>query len=320
MKKTSLSISVAIGAIALPLTVLDIAHMALLDRDPLIKLKFKASEGKGLMPVERSKLDEAEEKGFEWFKSQDFQTLHMTNTRGQTLCAYYIPPKGGVNTIVFLSHGFGSTAFRDPMIFVRHYYEKYGFGLFIVDHTACGNSEGKYIGFSGFESTDSVNWLHYINSRLGNFKIIIHGVSMGAATVLRMCGDKELPHNVIFCVSDCGFTGAYDQLIYEMKLMHLPAHPSVDIFDAINLLKAHYSIKNDCDVVGSVRDSKIPILFIHGDKDTFVNTDMVYTLYDACPTDKDLLIVKGATHAASCIYDPYAYWEKVDAFIKKYDK
>ena len=47
---------------------------------------------------------------------------------------------------------------------------------------------------------------------------------------------------------------------------------------------------------------------------------MVYKLYDACKTDKDLLVVKDATHATSCIYDPEAYWEKVDSFIEKYDK
>lgn len=319
MNKTSLLISSILGTAVLPLAALDIAHMALLDRDPLIKLNFKASEGKGPMPVERSLLDAAEAKGYDWFKAHDYQTLHMTNTRGDTLCAYFIPPKGGVNTIVFLSHGFASTAFRDPMIFVEHYYEKYGYGLFVVDHTACGKSEGKYIGFSGFESIDGINWLHYINSRLGNFKIILHGVSMGAATVLRMCGDTNLPSNVIFCVEDCGFTGAYDQLLYEMKLMNLPAHPTVDIFDKINLLKAHYSIKEDCDVKGRVENSKIPILFIHGEKDTFVPTEDAYVLYDACKKDKDILIVKDATHAASCIYDPDSYWEKVDKFISKYD-
>ena len=319
MNKSSL-VSALVGTSLVSLAAIDITHMALFDRNPIIKFNFKAREGKGLMPVERRKLDEAEATGYEWFKNHDYQARHMTNTRGETLCAYFIPPKGGVNTLVFLSHGFGSTAFRDPMIFVQHYYEKYGFGLFVVDHTASGNSEGKYIGFSGFEATDGVNWLHYINTRLGHFKVIIHGVSMGAATVLRMCGDKELPRNVIFCVEDCGFTSGYDQLIYEIGLMKLPPHPLIDIFDTLNLLKAHYSIKDDCDVISRVENSKVPILFIHGEKDTFVKTDMVYKLYDACKTDKDLLVVKDATHATSCIYDPEAYWEKVDSFIEKYDK
>ena len=41
------------------------------------------------------------------------------------------------------------------------------------------------------------------------------------------------------------------------------------------------------------------MLFIHGDKDTYVPTWMVYPLYEAKPEPKELWIVPGAAHALS---------------------
>lgn len=284
--------------------------------NPRMKFPIKSGENNKAMPVERKRLDETEAKGYEWFKSRA-TFFFMTNARGEELCGYYVPPKEGCNVLVFLSHGFGSNAFRDPMLFVQHYHEAYGFGLFVPDHTACGGSAGKYVGFSGFEADDCLMWLEYIEEKLGDFKIILHGVSMGGATVMRMTGDPDLPNNVVFCIDDCGFSGARQQMEHEFEIIGLPKTPSIKIFDMLSSIKARYKL-DDCDVLSQVKRSHTPTLFIHGGKDDFVPTKMVYELYDACPADKDLLVVEDATHAVSVLYDPEAYWDKVESFISKY--
>lgn len=40
--------------------------------------------------------------------------------------------------------------------------------------------------------------------------IVVHGVSMGAATVMCLSGDP-LPYNVRCFVEDCGYTSAWDE-------------------------------------------------------------------------------------------------------------
>ncbi len=45
------------------------------------------------------------------------------------------------------------------------------------------------------------------------------------------------------------------------------------------------------------------------------NTDMVYSLYDVCPTRKDILVVEGAGHGQSLYLDPEQYFDKVFGFI-----
>ena len=82
-------------------------------------------------------------------------------------------------------------------------------------------------------------------------------------------------------------------------------------------LRAGYDLK-DADALAAVKKKKIPMLFIHGDADDFVPTDMVYPLYKAAAGEKELMIVKGAGHGKSREIDPLAYWRKVDSYLGKY--
>jgi hypothetical protein len=42
---------------------------------------------------------------------------------------------------------------------------------------------------------------------------------------------------------------------------------------------------------------------------------MVYSLFEACPTRKDILVVEGAGHGQSLYLDPEQYFDKVFGFI-----
>ena len=60
------------------------------------------------------------------------------------------------------------------------------------------------------------------------------------------------------------------------------------------------------------------MLFIHGENDTFVPTNMVYPLYEAKPQPKELWIVPNADHATSYKRNKEVYTEKVKQFTDKY--
>lgn len=57
------------------------------------------------------------------------------------------------------------------------------------------------------------------------------------------------------------------------------------------------------------------MLFIHGTEDTFVHTDMIYDVCNACNTPKDMLLIEGAGHAESYKLEPETYFNKVFEFI-----
>ena len=67
-----------------------------------------------------------------------------------------------------------------------------------------------------------------------------------------------------------------------------------------------------------VRKSDKPMLFIHGDADTYVPTEMVYTLFDTKESYKEIWVVPGVDHALSYHDYPEEYTNRVKKFVNTY--
>ena len=86
-----------------------------------------------------------------------------------------------------------------------------GFDIFTCDNTASGESGGKLFGYNVFESADCLKWLNFLRSQFGeDIKVVLHGFSLGGATVLKM--SDRCPDCVKFIVSDSGFIDAREIL------------------------------------------------------------------------------------------------------------
>ncbi len=253
-----------------------------------------------------------------WFSNLEFKEYELRNDKGFKLKGYFIPSKNNSNIFVFLSHGYRSGGKGEFELIAKYYYDK-GYNILMVDHQAHGESEGKYIGFGYHEYTDSLKWLDFLIDKFGSdIQIILHGISMGCATVTMMSGAKSLPENVKFTVADCGYTSAYDEILHNFKSLHVPPRPLIDIMNFFNKRVSGYDLK-DAAPLTFVKNTKVPILFIHGGNDDFVPTQMVYSLYDACGSNyKDLLIVDEAEHAKSYPINSQAYENKITQFADKF--
>lgn len=75
--------------------------------------------------------------------------------------------------------------------------------------------------------------------------------------------------------------------------------------------------KNRADTDSCYRQlfSNYPMLFIHGDSDKFVPTNMVYQLYEAKPAPKELWIASETAHARSYMNHRAEYIQRVGTFI-----
>ncbi len=298
----------------------DAIFHALIERD----FKIPPAIGKIITQDDGSDADEKElvyiEK-MKWLTDYGFEKYTLVNDRGQKLRGYLMRPEKESKVYVFGSHGYRSDGKGEWCHYARHYVEELGYNMFFVDHQAAGESEGRYIGFSSYESKDALKWLNFMTEEFGSdIQIILHGISMGSATVMLMTGSGQLPENVRFTIADCGFTSAFDEFECKLKLLHMPKF-SLDFLNSINKKKAGYDFKKDTDALGAVAKAKIPMLFVHGGKDDFVPTYMVYQLYDACSSEyKDLLIVPEADHARSYWFGKKEYDEKIDSFVEKFIK
>ena len=248
-----------------------------------------------------------------------FERHEIVSDRGQKLRGYLMRPAKPSDVYVFGSHGYRSDGKGEWCYFAKFYVEEMGWNLFFVDHQSHGESEGEYIGFASHEHKDCLKWLRYINDTFGkDVRLVLHGISMGSATVMLMSGNDALPENVKFTVADCGYTSAMDEFNYKIEALKLPFTPLIPLISAINHKRAGYDFQKDTDALSSVKRARVPMLFIHGDKDLFVPTKMVYELYDACTSEKELFVVPGADHARSYHVDPEGYEARIRAMAEKY--
>ena len=252
-----------------------------------------------------------------WLESQLFEDIELIAFDDLLLHGYYLPAKNSTYKTVILAHGYDSIGMELGGL-TKFYYEILGYNVLIPDNRGHGLSEGKYIGFGWHDRKDYLGWIDYVIIKNGSdSQIILHGISMGAATVLIVSGEV-LNDNIKCIISDCAYTSASDILAHQMKKMYnLPSIPLIQITSLICKIKANYYF-GEASALKQVNKAKKPILFIHGEDDLFIPIKMVYSLYEKCKSDKELFIVPKACHANAYHTDTKGYQQKVTQFINKY--
>ena len=256
-----------------------------------------------------------------WLEQTRRETLEIKAKDDITLraTAYYNKTENQENhNWVIVAHGYRSTPSGVASV-GKHFYKEKGYNVLIPSMRATEESEGKYIGMGWLDKDDIIGWINKIIEQDKNAKIILHGSSMGAATVLMASGEK-LPSNVKAIISDSSYTSVWDIFKSELKArFNLPPFPLMQMFRVIAQIKAKYDIKEGS-VINQVKKSKTPTLLIHGDADDFVPVTMEPEIYNALPVEKDQLIIHGAGHTQSRYREPEMYYKKVFEFVEKYQK
>ncbi|MBQ5970491.1 MAG: alpha/beta hydrolase [Clostridia bacterium] len=254
----------------------------------------------------------------DWVAKYPCERFTRTTDDGVELVGWLMRPETPSDVYVFASHGYRSSGKHEFCAFAKYYIE-HGINVFIVDHRGAGESGGKYIGFGYFEAPDSVGWLYWLKEHYGDdIKLILHGVSMGSATVMLMSGRDDLPENVKLIVADCGYTSAWNEFAFKLREMHVPEFPLMPVVNWLNKRVAGYDFR-DTSALDSVRKTRVPMLFAHGKADAFVPFFMSEQNFEACGSEhKELLPIEGADHAAAFLTDQPKYEAKLDEMIEKY--
>ncbi|WP_053375440.1 alpha/beta hydrolase [Paenibacillus sp. FJAT-27812] len=255
--------------------------------------------------------------GVEWVESQEYETWHLKSDDGLALVGYYLAAKAPTTRAVILAHGYSSQG-KDMGSIAKLYYEKLGYHVLMPDDRGHGGSEGDYIGFGWPDRKDYLLWIRKVVEVVGDrAQIVLHGISMGGATVMMVSGE-DVPKQVKAIVEDCGYTSVHDQLLYQLKRIYkLPAFPILPATSLLTRLKAGYHF-NEASALSQLKKNKLPMLFIHGAEDTFVPTEMVWKLYEACTAEKEIYIVADAGHGMAYATDKQTYEQKVTGFIGRY--
>lgn len=238
----------------------------------------------------------------------------IVNDKGVRLHALYASCPEAKGTAV-LVHGYTDNALRMLML-GKLYRDSLQFNIIAPDHERHGMSGGDAIQMGWLDRLNVERWISVADSIWNGAPIYLHGISMGAATVM-MCSGDELPASVKGIIEDCGYTSVWDEFSGEIKNQFgLPVHPLMDVASMLCQWKYGWNFKQ-ASALEQVRRSTLPMLFIHGDADDFVPTAMVYPLYEAKQKgEKHLWIAKGSAHARAYHDHPDEYFNQMKQFIK----
>ncbi len=254
-----------------------------------------------------------------WMKevrAMPHKEFEVTSFDGLKLCGnYYEYAEDAPIELMF--HGYKGSGERDLCGGVQRCFKLHR-NVLIVDQRASGKSEGKVITFGINESRDCLTWIDFILKEFGkDARIILTGISMGAATVMMTAG-KELPKNVICVLADCGYTSPKEIIQKVIKDMNLPprlAYPFVKlgakIYGRFNL--------QETSALDAMKKCKVPVIFIHGEDDAYVPCEMSRRLYDLCKSPKVLITVPKAGHGLAYLVDMEGYFNALTDFSQKHN-
>ncbi|MDD4734243.1 MAG: alpha/beta hydrolase [Bacilli bacterium] len=251
----------------------------------------------------------------DWFEYESrYEDVYITSRDGLKLHAYQIENFENSSWVI-IAHGYAGNA--DDMIYNARKFYNMGLNVIVVDLRGHGQSEGNYIGMGWKDRRDIVDWINYILTDNPNDNIILYGVSLGASAVMMTTGEK-LPQNVKLAIEDSGCTSAWELFEYQLKLKKsLPPFLVISSAEVVTFIKNGYFL-GLASSVKQLSNNKLPILFIHGDKDEVVPLEMLDKLYNSTTSFKEKLIVEDAGHTQAAITNPVLYWGAIEKFIERY--
>jgi len=249
----------------------------------------------------------------DWFEQISKSERIIESIDGLKLHASFISNQN-TNLCVVLCHGY-SVSRKSMSVFARHYYEMYNANVCMIDARAHGLSEGNTIGFGYLDRNDLHQWINELKLEYGpDTQFILHGVSMGASTLLYASLDGFDP-KVRGIISDSAFIDLRPIFIRQMKQIYqLPAFPFIYLVDLF--MRFIYHIPFDKTNIIKQKDKLLtPCLIIHGTSDRFVPYEMALTLNQVYPSYHRFLPVENAKHALAYAINPIAYKEEIRIFL-----
>ena len=254
------------------------------------------------------------------YESVTMNEFSMDVPNGYCLKGAVIPPDGtspfedGKTRAIILVHG--RTANRYTMLSHGEIWHRLGFNVIVYEQRAHGESGGKDCSMGYYEAQDLVYLAEEMKKRFPEDTVWgLGGESMGAATL--MIAAEKLPW-LSFVYEDGGYANLRDEvapsLHYKAKLPKFPFTPLTIFF----FNRRHPFSIDDVRPIDSVKNIKVPMLFVHGGKDQFVPTHNVYELYEAKEGPKEIKVFEEAPHVKAVLMQHEDYYEMLKDFCIEY--
>ncbi len=179
---------------------------------------------------------------------------------------------------------------------IKMLYDKVPVNIFIFDYRQYGKSEGKVSEQGTY--IDAGAALAYLQSRkdINHERIIIFGRSIGSGVAV----DLAVKGKCCALILETPFT--------SIKDLAKSLYP---------FLPVGYILQTKYDSITKIKDVKVPVLILHGDKDELIPIEQGRKLYESANEPKEFYTIPGATHNDTYIVGGEEYFDVIRNFVNK---
>jgi predicted MFS family arabinose efflux permease/alpha-beta hydrolase superfamily lysophospholipase len=240
----------------------------------------------------------------------NFEDVSFTSLDGNRLSGWYLPSRSERTTIV-MTHGL----FRSRYELLERGVElwKEGYGILLYDLRRHGKSQAEY-STMGFEERKDVRAaVDFVRKTAPADRIVLMGVSMGAAATLLAAAENPEIEAVI---AESSFLSFNNVVYHHFALGKIPQFPFAPLFVRFTAWRMNFS-PAEFDILEAVKKIDRPILFIGGTADNRMpNEQVLEPMYQAAAHPlKRKYIVNGARHGQAHEVDPESYRKTISDFI-----
>ena len=240
-----------------------------------------------------------------------YQTITLTDSEGLKLEGWYVPVKDAKGTIL-LHHGHAGT--KSGIVKEANYFNELGYNTFALDARSHGNSQGNVCTI-GYEEAEDVKLSYDFVKSKGEKNIILWGVSMGAAMVMKAVPAYDLKPSKIML--DCPFGSMPDAVKGRLRMSHIPESPIAEILLFYgSLIRGYWAF--DYKPYEYAKGITCPVLYGWGRNDvrvTQAETDADFN--NLASKDKTLVIYENSGHQSFCKNEEAKWKASVKAFLEK---
>ncbi len=192
-----------------------------------------------------------------------------------------------------------------------------GFNVLMFDFRAHGRSEGDLVTLGALEQADLFGALDYLENAHGITRAGVLGLSMGAGvTLLAAAQDARIAAAVV----DGAYPYVAGLLVGYLRARGLPDPLTRGLAGGIlwaASLRARFHLA-DANPLDMAERVKIPVLFIHGDRDPFVTAEEIADLAARLHTPSAVWRVAEASHREAFTLCPDEYNRRVITWFERF--
>lgn len=266
----------------------------------------------GTRPDERARADTPAAHG------ATFEDVTFASSDGVKLSGWYLPSRTHRLTVV-MTHGLFRSRYETLERGLRLWQR--GYGVVLYDLRRHGQSAGEFSSIGYYERRDVEAALKFAEAREPQNRVVLFGVSMGAAATLLAAAESQGDARLAAIVSESSFLSFEDTARHHIGLTPLPTFPFAPLLIKFTAWRMNFAAA-DFDALRAARGIRQPILFIGSGKDARMpNETVLEPLYAAATNPlKRKLVVAGATHGHAFDAAPDEYMNALAEFLQTVER